>query len=107
MVVWNGYDQNNGKSCAGAYDVGHVALYETSNTDGTIQVNGSNWNGDESKTKVDPNCMSLIHTPAIAAGIVTSSDQSQIETPAPAPQVDKCSQYTWPKSWFCKWGWIK
>lgn len=107
VVVWNGYDQNNGKSCAEAFDIGHVALYEASNADGTIQVNGSNWSGDESKTRVDPNCMSIIHTPAIAADTVAPSDQSQTETPAPAPQVDKCSQYTWPKSWFCKWGWIK
>ncbi len=93
IVVWNGFNQNNGQSCSDAYTPGHVAIFINRNSDGTINVNGSGWTGDQSHTKVDSSCMSVIH-------LNLQPDQ------AGSPTKD-CSQYKWPLNWFCKWGWIK
>jgi hypothetical protein len=93
IIVWNGFNQNNGQSCSGADAPGHVAIFISRNGDGTISVNGSGWSGDQNHTKVDSNCMSVIH-------LYLHTDQT-------TNPVKNCSQYIWPFSVFCKWGWIK
>lgn len=98
IVVWNGSDQNNENTCSGADSLGHVALFVSKNLDGTISVNGSNWRADQSHTKTDASCMSIIHLKSLQ----NNQQMTQESTP-----VDICSKYSWPFTWFCKWGWIK
>ncbi|WKZ25724.1 MAG: hypothetical protein QY322_00195 [bacterium] len=102
IVTWNPASQNGGTSCESAnFNAGHVAIFQGLNEDGSIRVTESNWVRNHNNVHVNPDCMNIIHMPAVT-----------IETPVPStsittPQVDKCSQYSWPMSWFCKWGWIK
>ena len=93
IIVWNGFNQNNGQSCSGADAPGHVAIFIGKNGDSTINVNGSGWNGDQSHTKVNSNCMSVIHL--------------NLKPNQTSNTANTCSQYIWPFSVFCKWGWIK
>ncbi len=97
IVTWDPGSENGNTSCAGAnYDHGHVAVYQGTNSDGTIRVTESNWTRDHNKVPVDPGCMNIIHLPS-------TGEQSETLQPQEQP-TDKCSQYKWwdPRGWLCK-----
>lgn len=103
VVTWDPSYQNGGKSCEGANsEAGHVATFQGLNDDGTIRVTESNWIRDHDKVKVNPDCMNVIHMPAVT--------ETPSEPASPSPNItiaSNCNQYWWPWSWFCKNGWIK
>ncbi len=105
VIVWDGYYEH-GFSCTGVEDhdddVGHVAFFLEWNppNNTTFKMDGENWSGDPNKTKVNQNCMHVIHIP----GSGYKQDREPQTQPTPQPPTDKCSQYAWwdPRSWWCR-----
>jgi hypothetical protein len=96
IIIWP-------SGCGGAWSGGgHVGYVTNGNP---LTITDSNWFYQAGSTcsrrdgvTIDKlGCMKFITLP-----FPTGAQQ-----PPPAQTVDKCSQYGWPKNWFCKWGWIK
>ena len=95
LIIWP-------RTCNGAWSGGgHIGYV---NNGSPLTITDSNWlyqagstcSRRDGKIIDKSDCMKFI-TPPFPAG-----------TYQPAGvQPDKCSQYGWPKNWFCKWGWIK
>ncbi len=81
---------------------GHIGYVDSGNP---LTITDSNWTyqpgatcSRRDKEPIDyESCMKFITSP-----IPVETYQS-----TPAQTTDKCSQYKWPWSWFCKWGLIK